>query len=212
MASQKQLAANRRNAQRSTGPRSVEGKVRASQNALKTGLYAQGIVIGAELGSKLEELEAQFTAEYHPTTPTERSLVDQLIHCEWMLRRFRWVETEVWKVAVKRLGSSEMANISPIGYAYSDNPSISRVYRQRAAIHKMHRETLAELRRLRTPDPEPEPQPVADTAPQPIDPTPPSPQIGFVPSNQPDSLAPSPPTPGPSLPSHQKPHIVVLQN
>jgi hypothetical protein len=65
----------------------------------------------------------------------------------------------------------------------------------------MHRETLAELRRLRTPDPEPEPQPVADTAPQPIDPTPASPQIGFVPSNQPDSLAPGPrPLAPPCLP------------
>lgn len=178
MMSQKQLAANRRNAQQSTGPRSVEGKARVSQNALKTGLYAQGIVIGTELGSKLEELEAQFTAEYHPTTPTERSLVDQLIHCEWMLRRFRWVETEVWKVAVKRLGSSEMANISPIGYAYSDNPSISRVYRQRAAIHKMYRETIAELRRLQS-----------------LDPQPTSPSNGFVPSTspQPSDADPQPP-------------------
>ena len=40
MASQKQLAANRLNAQKSTGPRSVEGKAHSSMNALKTGIDA----------------------------------------------------------------------------------------------------------------------------------------------------------------------------
>jgi hypothetical protein len=188
MASERQLAANRRNAQKSSGPRTPEGKVRASRNALKTGLYAQGIVIGSELGSNLEQLEARFTAEYHPTTPTERSLVDQLIHYEWLLRRFRWVETEVWKVAVKRLGQSEMLNYSPYGYAYSDNPGISRLYRQRASIQKMYRDTLAELRRLRTPDPEPDPEPAAPV-PQRVVTKPTSPENGFVPSPSPKPVS-----------------------
>jgi hypothetical protein len=166
MSSQKQLAANRRNAQKSTGPRSVEGKARSSQNALKTGLYAQAMIIGPEELTQFQELETQFTAEYQPATPTARSLVDQLIHCEWILRRFRWLEQEVWKVAINRLGPGERARISPCGYGYADSPDISRLYRQRAAVARMLRDTLAELRRL-----------------QPVDPPTTSPQNGFVPSN-----------------------------
>ncbi len=38
--SQKQLLANRRNAQKSTGPRTALGKFRSSRNALKHGLYS----------------------------------------------------------------------------------------------------------------------------------------------------------------------------
>jgi len=173
MPSDRQLAANRANARKSTGPRTPEGKARSSQNALKTGLYAEGIVIGYELSSALEELIEQFTAEYCPTTPTERSLVDQLIHCEWMLRRFRWLETEVWKVAEKR-ETAEMRQISSAGYAYTDNPAISRLYRERRSIQRMYRETLAELRRFR---------PAPESPPQTTDPKTASRKNVFVPPN-----------------------------
>src|ERR1044072_4460350 len=76
MATENQIAANRRNAQHSTGPRSVEGKARSSRNALKTGLYCPGIIIGKESPVQLIQLEAAYTAEYAPATPTERALVD----------------------------------------------------------------------------------------------------------------------------------------
>ena len=39
------LAANRRNARKSTGPKTPEGKARARQNALKHGLLAREVVV-----------------------------------------------------------------------------------------------------------------------------------------------------------------------
>src|SRR5262249_31930444 len=121
---------------------------RSSQNALKTGLYAEGITIGYESSDQLEHLIAQFNAEYLPVTPTERSLVDQLIHCEWMLRRFRWLETELWKTATKKLSSEDYCIPAPAS-AFLQEPGIARLYRQRNAMQKQFRETLAELRRVR---------------------------------------------------------------
>ena len=47
MSSKAQIAANRRNAQKSTGPRSVEGKAKSRMDALKTGIYAEQIVVHA---------------------------------------------------------------------------------------------------------------------------------------------------------------------
>jgi hypothetical protein len=177
MATDKQIAANRRNALLSTGPRSAEGKAAASRNALKTGLYCRGIVIGNESSMQLEALEAQFTAEYQPATPTERSLVDTLVHLEWMLRRYRWLETETWHATQDLLTSAQMESTWS-GHSFILQPAISRIHRLRNSTQRAFRDTLAELRTLqaeRADAPEADPQPVEDT--------PPNPENGFVPSN-----------------------------
>jgi hypothetical protein len=174
MATEKQIQANIRNARRSTGPRTTEGKAKSSRNALKTGLYANGIVIGYEDPSKLAELERQFTDKYHPATPTERSLVDSLIHLEWLLRRYRWLETEVWKASQDGLTSDQLTPIWP-GHAFIGQPAISRVHRLRNSTQKAFRETLADLLAL---------QSARAELPEPIETTNSPDEIGFVPSNQ----------------------------
>ena len=72
MATEKQTAANRENAQKSTGPRTAEGKARSSQNALKTGIDAQSEIIRGESREKLETLIVQIDLEYCPVTSAER--------------------------------------------------------------------------------------------------------------------------------------------
>jgi hypothetical protein len=52
MAPDRQIAANRENAKRSTGPRSEAGKARSARNALKHGLSAEHVVM---LGEDLTE-------------------------------------------------------------------------------------------------------------------------------------------------------------
>jgi hypothetical protein len=189
MATEKQIAANRRNAQKSTGPRSAEGKAVSSRNALKTGLYCPGIVIGHESIGKLETLEAQFTAEYQPSTPTERALVDTLIHLEWMLRRYRWLETETWHATQDQLTSTQMES-TWTGHAFIAQPAISRIHRLRNSTQKAFRETLAELRSLQAErgtavpyEPPPEPEPVPELDPQVIENIMADDETGFVSPN-----------------------------
>jgi hypothetical protein len=55
MCSLKQLEANRRNAQRSTGPASPEGKATAAQNAVKHGLYTENLLLEGEDPQELEQ-------------------------------------------------------------------------------------------------------------------------------------------------------------
>src|ERR1035438_7854550 len=74
MASEKQIEANRLNAQNSTGPRSVEGKAAPRHNALKTGIDAQLIVHNTE------------------DPRAFAALVDTLANAEWQFRRFRQLE------------------------------------------------------------------------------------------------------------------------
>jgi len=89
MSSQRQIEANRRNAQKSTGPTSVTGKAVSSMNALKTGIYAKSLVLPSEKLADLEQLIDDYYQCHHPTTPEARALVDDLIHGEWLKRRLR---------------------------------------------------------------------------------------------------------------------------
>src|SRR4051794_31061869 len=96
MPTPKQFAANRRNAQKSTGPRTPEGKAAASRNALKTGIDAQAeTMLPFEDPAKLEALTRDYYDRFHPGTPEQRCLVDVLISGEWQLRRFRAIEGQI---------------------------------------------------------------------------------------------------------------------
>src|ERR1035437_6511857 len=97
MSTLRQIEANRRNAQKSTGPTSVTGKATSSMNALKTGIDAKSLVLPSENRAHLDQLIDDFYQHHQPTTPDARGLVDELIYCEWMLRRLRVAETQAWQ-------------------------------------------------------------------------------------------------------------------
>ncbi len=89
--SNKQLEANRRNAHRSTGPNTPEGKALSSQNAVKHGLTARRSVISAGDGQEsIEEYQALLRAvqgEFIPETPYEELCVDRMAHLIWQEQR-----------------------------------------------------------------------------------------------------------------------------
>src|SRR6516162_9808971 len=99
MASDRQIAANRLNSQKSTGPRTDTGKATSRMNALKSGLHAASHIIRGEDPDSLAQLAAEYNAEFHPVTPRQRDLVDTLVRNEWKIRRLERVETELWEGA-----------------------------------------------------------------------------------------------------------------
>ena len=85
MATQKQIAANRRNAQLSTGPRSTSGKALTRFNALKHGLDAKALILPSENQETFEQLSAEYHERFDPRSPEERALVDRAIGAEPLL-------------------------------------------------------------------------------------------------------------------------------
>lgn len=81
------LNSNRRNAQRSTGPRTAEGKAVSSRNALTHGLAANRTVLPGENAREFQTLLSELAKEFRPATALQRSLVRQLADSEWRLRR-----------------------------------------------------------------------------------------------------------------------------
>jgi hypothetical protein len=140
MASQKQLLANRLNAQKSTGPRSVEGKARASMNALKTGIDARSQTIPGEPISQLEDLTDDYYQRFCPTTPEQRMLVDTLVDSEWLLRRFRRVEGQMWENPIFEISFAKAFR--------DDSDHFARLQRRIDATQRNYRNALHELQRL----------------------------------------------------------------
>ena len=92
---------NRRNAQRSTGPRTPEGKAVSSRNALTHGLAANRTVLPGENPREFQTLLSNLVKEFRPATELQRSLVRQLADAEWRLRRIPDFETGL---LARRLG------------------------------------------------------------------------------------------------------------
>jgi hypothetical protein len=87
----KQLEANRRNAQKSTGPRTPEGRAVSRMNAVKHGVFSkEALVRGLNFKENSRELAAmseRFRRELNPIGPVEEMLVDQMVTLQWRLRR-----------------------------------------------------------------------------------------------------------------------------
>jgi hypothetical protein len=88
-------AVNRANALHSTGPRSSEGKHRASQNALSHGLTSRTAVLPSEDPAAYQLHCRQFHAEYQPKTPTETHLVQELADTSWRQNRIPLLEARL---------------------------------------------------------------------------------------------------------------------
>src|SRR5437870_774323 len=71
MATLAQIQANRRNAQKSTGPKSEAGKIVTSQNACKSGVYAEAPLIDGEDPAAFDALALSYRDTYAPIGPAE---------------------------------------------------------------------------------------------------------------------------------------------
>ena len=92
MTSERQIAANRRNAQRSTGPRSPEGREISSRNSQRHGVLSQRVTTDVEENELYERMFNGFMDEYGPRSETEILLVERLANLFWRERRL--IQTE----------------------------------------------------------------------------------------------------------------------
>jgi hypothetical protein len=98
MTSLRQIESNRRNAQKSTGPKTENGKQRASQNAVRHGLTAETVIVLFEDSDDYRAFELAITADYEPETAVERELVLRLASLLWRLRRATSIETGLFQI------------------------------------------------------------------------------------------------------------------
>jgi hypothetical protein len=181
MSTQRQIEANRRNAQKSTGPTSVTGRAASSMNALKSGIHAKSLVLPSEKLADLEQLIDEYYKRHQPAAPEARLYLDEVIHCEWLLRRYRTAETQMWQYQAQNTYADEQKY--PLGKSATGHSTpFSKLQYRVDATRRAYQRSLKALKDLKaeaaaTPAPGPAPPdpPFLNSTPQTT-----SPQIGFV--------------------------------
>jgi len=92
----KQKEANRKNALKSTGPRTKEGKAVARYNAVKHGLTAASVLLPDEDQRILEEFADSLYNDTQPEGSLERLLAERIIFAAWKLQRLGRVEAGIY--------------------------------------------------------------------------------------------------------------------
>jgi len=150
-------------------------------NALKTGIYAKSLVLPSEKLADLEQLIDEYYQSHNPTTPEARSLVDDLIYGEWLKRRLRAAETQIW--AYDHQENYRPDPKYPLGQtAANRGKAFAQLQWRIECTRRATRQALQDLQQLQA-------EVVVPPAALPINDSIQiaSPQIGFVPVTQPDA-------------------------
>jgi hypothetical protein len=114
MTSSKRIEANRRNAFKSTGPITKEGKLQSRCNAIRHGLTAETVIGALEDAEDYKAFEAAIIADFDAQSAVERELVLRLASLLWRLRRATTIETGLFEIEAEHLKEEERCHqISP---------------------------------------------------------------------------------------------------
>jgi hypothetical protein len=111
MTSFRQIEANRRNARKSTGPTTEQGKQRSRCNAVRHGLTAETVIGALEDAEDYQAFEATITADYDAQSAVERELVLRLASLLWRLRRATVIETGLFEIQANHLNGLGSYNL-----------------------------------------------------------------------------------------------------
>ena len=124
MSSLKQIAANRRNALKSTGPTTEEGKEHSRCNAVRHGLTAETVIADLEDAADYQAYEAAVIADYDAQTAVDRELVLRLASVLWRLRRAIGLESGIFESATPE----SVKDDDPLSGGAQVNPATDRLY------------------------------------------------------------------------------------
>ena len=112
--SYRQINANRRNAFKSTGPKTEAGKQVSRCNAVRHGLTAETVIGALEDAEDYKGFEAAITADHDAQSAVERELVLRLASLLWRLRRATTIETGLFEIQADHLSNfTKTHQISP---------------------------------------------------------------------------------------------------
>jgi len=112
MATEAQILANRRNALKSTGPRTFEGKTVVSQNAVKHGLTAGQDVICSESQADFDLYRDRMLGELSPVSPMESMLAERTVSLSWRLKRAVRIQNQALDAMTADQSSGSLARLT----------------------------------------------------------------------------------------------------
>jgi hypothetical protein len=150
--SERRLAANRANAQRSTGPRTEEGKAASSRNAVKTGLTGRTILLPAEDAASYEAHVERYRQEFQPVSARETQLVQNLADTQWRLDRIPSLENGIFALGRLRYAElfpdKEAMHLLDAHILMHEAKHFQNLHRQESRLRRQYRQDAQELKEL----------------------------------------------------------------
>lgn len=157
MISDTKLEASRRNATKSTGPKTLEGKEASKMNALRHGLLSERVLLPSEDAEALETFREGMLRRLQPEGELECLLADRVVASAWRLRRAAQIEVDILDrsmndiTALPELLSQSRIRLD-VGFAFLNDARgpgcISKLSRYESAIERTMYRALHELQRL----------------------------------------------------------------
>jgi hypothetical protein len=159
MISERQQDANRRNAAKSHGPITPEGRAAVRHNALKHGFTAAEIILPTvEEKIDFEQFRFAFEEEYKPVGPTEEVLVEDMVVSRWRLNRIRKMEPGFFAMGLqnrKRVREELYSNldgqahlVDVLNHDAFEYDTYGRMSRYEGRFERTFYKALKELQRL----------------------------------------------------------------
>lgn len=107
------VEANRRNARKSTGPKTVRGKRRSSGNAMKHGLCRTLSCLPTECEATFLTFVEELREELRPTTAMQRLTFNQIVSLTWRLERLPEAQTKIFEQELGKVQAEDGESLSP---------------------------------------------------------------------------------------------------
>ncbi|MBV8772194.1 MAG: hypothetical protein JO166_07680 [Deltaproteobacteria bacterium] len=146
MSNDRQIAANRRNAQRSTGPRSAAGKARVSMNPLKHGLTAREVVLPNESPEEFDSFRSGLLAEIAPVGNLEGALAEEIVIYLWRRRRVAIFEAALYRRGLQELIVEKAAEVCR---GYETEIQLNALLKVSASDHEAYQDAEKSLESAR---------------------------------------------------------------
>jgi hypothetical protein len=147
MTTKRQIAANRRNARKSTGPRTEEGKKRSSRNAITHGLVSRQVLLREEDPDLFRAVREEVWAELRPMGEVETYLAARVVSGIWRMNRIVRIEAQLFNEAPLREVDAEVGigKIFRLDCAHGGS-AFAKLLRYETAIDRGIHGALRELR------------------------------------------------------------------
>ena len=124
MTTDRRTAANRANAAHSTGPRTAEGKVASSRNAMSHGITSTGrvTIFNWESPEEYQQLREDYCARFCPIDRVEFKIIERMVDATWRRKRAITIETTIYDLEISEIEEEVREDFA----APSASPSPSR--------------------------------------------------------------------------------------
>lgn len=153
--SEAQLAANRANAQLSSGPATPEGKAKSSQNALKHGLTGATVLLPTDDAAEYERRLEACRRAYNPVGEEEEQLVQSMFHSLWRISRAQTLQMGIMYKGnlefAKQFADQEPARrrmLIEVETYLKYEKSLRNLQVQEARLYRRYEKDVAELKRI----------------------------------------------------------------